>query len=199
MKKICLLTMALFAASVLLLPVRSQDAAKKPASPMPGAGPAAALLKQWSEIGRKLIGMAEDFPEAKYNFKAAPTANTFAERLIHAAAANYYFINLANGQKPPGEEDPPRAQFKDKAALVAYVKKSFADGAAAINAKGDRGILESVVDPFAQDNPSQAGKEQIRLVDLAYSLNEHSGEVYGQLSVYYRVAGLIPPQSRPKK
>jgi DinB superfamily len=147
--------------------------------------------------GRKLIAMAEDFPEEKYDFKAAPTARSFAERLIHAAAANYYFTNLALGQKPPAEEDPPRAQFKNKAAVVAYVKKSFADGVTAIKAKGDGGILESVVDPFAQDNPNQAGKEQIRLIDLAHSLDEHSGEVYGQLSVYYRVAGLIPPESRP--
>jgi uncharacterized damage-inducible protein DinB len=194
-----LLTMLLFATSVLLLPAQAQEAAKKAASPEPVAGPSAALLKQWNEIGRKLIAMAEDFPEDKYDFKAAPTAHSFAQRLIHAAAANYYFTNLAAGQKPPGEEDPPRAQFKNKAAIVVYVKKSFAEGAAAIKAKGDKGILEPVVDPFAQDNPAQAGKSQIRLVDLAHSLNEHSGEVYGQLSVYYRVAGLIPPESRPKK
>ena len=57
-------------------------------------------------------------------------SRSFAERLIHAAAANYYFTNLAVGQKPPGEEDPPRAQFRNKAAMVAYVKKSFADGVA---------------------------------------------------------------------
>jgi hypothetical protein len=25
------------------------------------------------------------------------------------------------------------------------------------------------------------------------------GEHYGQLAVYYRVAGLVPPESRPKK
>ena len=198
MKRICLLTVVVCAAIGLLLPARAQEPAKK-AAPTSPPGPSGALLKQWNEIGRKLIAMAEDFPEDKYDLKAAPTARTFAERLIHAAAANYYFTNLAIGQKAPGEEDPPRAQFKNKVALVAYVKKSFADGAAAIKGRGDKGIVESVVDPFAQDNPSQAGKEQIRLIDLAYSLNEHSGEVYGQLSVYYRVAGLIPPESRPKK
>jgi uncharacterized damage-inducible protein DinB len=199
MKKTHLLVVLLFAAGALVLPACAQEAAKKTESPKPAAGPSGALLKQWNEIGRKLIAMAEDFPEGKYDFKAAPTARSFAERLIHAAAANYFFTNLAQGQKAPGEEDPPRAQFKDKAAVVAYVKKSFADGAAAIKAKGDKGILESVVDPFAEDRPELAGKEQIRLIDLAHSLNEHSGEVYGQLSVYYRVAGLIPPESRPKK
>jgi uncharacterized damage-inducible protein DinB len=178
---------------------RAQETAKKAAPPAPAPGPSAAALAQWNEIGRKLIAMAEDFPPDKYDFKPAAGAGSFAQRMIHAAAANYYFTNLALGQKPPAEEEPPLKQFADRAALVAYVKKSFADGAAAIQSKGDKGILESVVDPFAQDNPNQAGKSQIRLIDLAHSLNEHSGEVYGQLTVYYRVAGMIPPESRPKK
>jgi hypothetical protein len=114
---------------------------------------------------------------------------SFAERLIHAASANYFFINSALGQKLPGDEDTPRAQFKNKAAIVAYAKKSFADGAAAIKSKGDGGISDLVVDPFGYDDPQHAGKAQIRLSDLAHNLIEHSGEVYGQLSVYYRVAG----------
>jgi hypothetical protein len=201
-KSIRLLTV--LSASVLLVlavhvPAHAQDATKKSTAPNPAASPSAGLLKQWNNIGRKLIAMSEDYPEDKYDTKAAPTTGTFAQRLIHAAAANYYFTNLANGQKAPGEEDPPRKQFKDKAAIVAYVKKSFADGAAAIKSKGDKGMSTLLVDPFAEDNPANAGKEQIRLEDLAYSLVEHSGEVYGQLSVYYRVAGSIPPESRPKK
>ena len=31
------------------------------------------------------------------------------------------------------------------------------------------------------------------------SVIEHSGEHYGQLVVYYRINGLVPPESRPKK
>jgi uncharacterized damage-inducible protein DinB len=195
MKKPAILLVALLAAAPLAFPVRSQDAKKAAAKSAPG--PSEGLLKQWNNIGRKLIAMAEDFPSDKYDFKAAPTTRSFADRLIHAAAANYYFTNLALGQKPPTEEEPPRGQFKDKAALIAYVKKSFADGAAAIKAKGDKGLNDSVVDPFAEDSPENAGKEQIRLVDLAYSLVEHSGECYGQLTVYYRAAGIVPPESRP--
>jgi hypothetical protein len=186
-------------AILFVLPAYAQDSAKNAASPNLAASPSAALLKQWNEIGRKLIAMAEDFPEAKYDFKAAPSTGTFAERMIHGAAANYFFTNIALGQKQPSEEDPPRAQFKNKAAIVAYVKKSFADGAVEIKSKGDKGISALVIDPFAQDIPASAGKEQIRLGDLAFGIVEHSGEVYGQLSVYYRVAGMIPPESRPKK
>ena len=189
----------LFVSTLLVLPGYAQDAAKKMATPNPAASPSAGVLKQWNEIGRKLIAMAEDFPEDKYDFKAAASTRTFAERMIHGAAANYYFTNMARGQKPPAGEDPPRAQFKNKAAVVAYVKKSFADGAAAIKSQGDKGMSHLVVDPFAADIPENAGKEQIRLGDLAYGLIEHSGEVYGQLCIYYRVAGMIPPESRLKK
>ena len=41
--------------------------------------------------------------------------------------------------------------------------------------------------------------QQTRVSDMAWSLLEHSGEHYGQLVVYYRIAGLVPPESRPKK
>ena len=195
MKPARLLTV-FFANIFFLLPLGAQE---KATSPNPAASQSAGLLKQWNNIGRKLIAMAEDYPEDKYDTKAAPTAGTFAQRMIHAAAANYFFTNLANGQKAPSDEDPPRKQFKDKAAIVAYVKKSFADGAAAIKSQGDKGMSALVVDPFAEDNPANANKEQIRLEDLAYSLVEHSGECYGQLTVYYRVGSSIPPESRPKK
>jgi len=195
MKKPAIMVLALVVATLFATRALSQDSKKAEAKPAPGASEG--LLTQWNNIGRKLIAMAEDFPSDKYDFKAAPATRSFADRLIHAAAANYYFTNLANGQKPPTEEEPPRSQFKDKAALIAYVKKSFADGAAAIKAKGDKGLSDSVIDPFAEDNPQNAGKDQIRLVDLAYSLVEHSGEVYGQLTVYYRAAGIVPPESRP--
>jgi len=107
------------------------------------------------------------------------------------AAVNYFFTNPATGQKAPPEEDPKREQFKTKADVAAFVKKSFGDGAAAIKAKGDKGMSDLVVDAFAN--------QQVRVSDLAYGLIEHSGEIYGQLVVYYRVAGMVPPESRPKK
>lgn len=197
MRRIGVLT-CLLALATVTAAARTQEAAKK-AAMLPAPGASAALLKQWNDIGRKLIAMAEDFPSDKFDFKAAPSSATFAERLLHAAAANYFFTNVALGQKPPTDAEafPSRAQFKDKTAIIAYVKKSFADGAAAIKSKGDSGLAASVVDPFAQDNLANAGKEQIRLVDLGYGLVEHSGECYGQLTVYYRTAGMVPPESRP--
>jgi uncharacterized damage-inducible protein DinB len=152
--------------------------------------PSQAVLESWNDIGRKLIAMAEDFPEDKYDFKPTPAQRSFAENLLHAAGANYFLTNSLKGEKLP-EGDPKREQYKTKADVVAFVKKSFADGAAALKAKGDGGMNDMLADPFSKD--------KARVYDFAYGFIEHDGEHYGQLVVYYRVAGLVPPESRPKK
>ncbi len=151
--------------------------------------PSQAVLEAWNDVGRKLIAMAEDFPEDKYDFKPVPSERTFAEQLLHVAGSNDLFTAVARGEKPVDDES--RAHYKTKVAVVAYVKKSFADGAAVVQSKGDAGMSQTVVDSESH--------ETVPLADLAYGLIEHSGEHYGQLVVYYRVAGLVPPESRPKK
>jgi uncharacterized damage-inducible protein DinB len=182
------LTLAAATLASLAISAQAQDKkdAVKPADP-----PSKVLLDSWNDIGRKLIAMAEDFPEDKYEFKPTPAQRSFSEQLIHAAGANYFFTNAVTGDKTSPEDLMKRDRYKDKAAIVAFVKKAFADGAAVIQAKGDHGINDLIVDPFAH--------QQVRVVDFAYGFIEHSGEHYGQLVVYYRLSGLVPPESRPKK
>jgi uncharacterized damage-inducible protein DinB len=191
MKKVISIAALILAAGILAPPAPAQEMAKKDAAPKPAVSPSQAVLDSWNDVGRKLTAMAEDFPEDKYDFKTTPAQRSFAEQLLHAAGANYFFTNLALGQKPPAEEDPKRDQYKTKADVVAFVKKSFTDGAAAIKAKGDKGMADLVTDPDSN--------QQVRVSDMAYGFIEHSGEHYGQLAVYYRVAGLVPPESRPNK
>lgn len=179
----------LMAAVLSTSPAFAQQNTKKSAKPP--LTTQKAVLDQWNDIGRKLIAMAEDFPEDKYDFKPTPAQQTFGQRLLHAANVNYFFTNVVLGQKPPSMEDANREAYKTKADIAAYVKKSFADGAAAITQAGEGGMNKLVTDPFSQD--------RVRVSDFAYGFTEHSGEIYGQLAVYYRVAGLVPPESRPKK
>jgi uncharacterized damage-inducible protein DinB len=191
MKNAAWVAVAILAVASLAVSARAQQAPKKDTAVKPAPSPSQAVLEAWNDIGRKLIAMAEDFPEDKYDFKPTPAQRSFAEQLLHAAYANYFFTNLALGEKLPAPADPKRDQYKTKADVAAFVKKSFADGAAAIKAKGDKGMSETVTDPF--------GQQQTRLYDFAYGLIEHDGEHYGQLAVYYRVASLVPPESRPRK
>ncbi len=179
----------LFALVLAALPALAQEA-KKAAPPKPAPSPSQAVLESWNEIGRKLIAIAEDLPEDKYDYKPNPESRTFVAQLIHVAGSMYYFTDIAQGKKPRYPDDPKRDELQTKAQIVAFVKKCVQDGADVIKAKGDRGLNESV---------AAGGPHLDRLYDLAYGLIEHSGEHYGQLVVYYRINGMVPPESRPKK
>src|SRR5512138_998795 len=139
MKRFPFLAIALLV-SLFAFSAHAQDATKKQAAVKPADPQLKVVLDSWNDIGRKLTAMAEDFPEDKYDFKPTPAQRSFAEQLLHAAGANYYFTNAAMGIKLPAAEDPKRDQYKTKAGIVAFVKKSFADGAAAIQSKGEKGL-----------------------------------------------------------
>src|SRR5271166_3555955 len=188
MKRIPFLAIVLLAFAFL---APAQEAMKKDAAVKPADPELKVVLDSWNDIGRKLTAMAEDFPEDKYDFKPTPAQRSFREQLVHGAGANYYFTNPAMGKNPPSDDDMKADRFKTKAEVVAFVKKAFADGAAAIQAKGDKGMNDLIVDPFAH--------QYVRIYDFAYGFIEHSGEHYGQLVGYYRLSGLVPPESRPKK
>ena len=160
-------------------PLRAQTATPTPADE---------LLASWNDIGRKLVTMAEDFPESKYEFKPTPQSRTFAAQLLHVAGTNYAYVNALAGKiMGPEDSDPSRSVYKTKADVVAVLKKSFADGAALIKEHANQ-LNRIITDP-------DSGRPSSELVSWLNDC-EHSGEHYGQLVVYYRVNGLVPPESR---
>jgi hypothetical protein len=188
MKRFSRFALVWFAVCFAMAPLRAQEAPKK--APGPAPSPSEAVLESWNDIGRKLIAMAGDFPEDKFSFKPQADSRTFVANIVHASASMYYFTDTAAGKKPRYADDPKDVSVKTRAELVAFVKKCVEDGAAEIKAKGDKGLTEAV---------DVGDKHLDRLYDVAYGLIEHSGEHYGQLVVYYRANGLVPPESRPKK
>ncbi len=189
MKRVAYVAAVCLAAVLSAIPVVAQSDAKKE-PPKPALGPSAAVLDQWNDIGRKLVAIAEDLPEDKYDYKPNPDSRTFVANLLHAAGSMYFFTDPAQGKKSRYGDDPKRDELKTKAQIVAFVKKCVEDGADVIKSKGDAGMATGI---------DAGGKRLYRVDELAYGLIEHSGEHYGQLVVYYRANGLVPPESRPKK
>src|SRR5438445_800515 len=132
------------ATGLVVLPAVAQEAAKKE-PPKPAPSPSQAVLEQWNEIGRKLIIIAEDLPEDKYDYKPNPDSRTFRAVLLHVSASMYYFTDFALGQKPRYPDDPKPADLKinSKADLVAFVKKCVQEGAQRA-ARPTRSAVESV-------------------------------------------------------
>lgn len=173
------------------VPALAQDKPSKQ-PPEPAAGAATETLALWNDIGRKLITMAEDFPEDKYDFRPNKDVRTFAEQLLHIAGTNYELISAVKGTKVgPGTEDPPRQTYKTKADVVGLLKKSVEDGSALIKEKGDAGLARAVKYPY--------GNRMVTCSFIWMETAEHAGEHYGQLVVYYRLNGIVPPASRPRK
>ena len=135
------------------------------------------MLEQWNEIERKLNAMASDMPEDKYDYSPDPKVRTFAQVLLHVSFWNQYVAKTARGEKAVGKlNELPRAQYPQKADVVGVLNSSFEDAKKALMGQTDEQFLKNI--------------------GLWSSFLEHSGEHYGQLVVYYRLNGLVPPESR---
>src|SRR5713101_7473002 len=149
------------------------------------------MLDRWNDIGNKLIAMAQDFPEDKYDFKLQKDERTFALNLLHAAALDFVLIRRISGSNigpdfGPGD-NPTRDVFKTKADVVKFVQEAIADGAQVIQRQGNAGL----------DNTSKfLGNRLAHNSSIWTFAIEHSGEHYGQLVVYYRANNRVPPDSR---
>jgi uncharacterized damage-inducible protein DinB len=160
-------------------------------APRPARSRSEEMLDRWNDIGNKLVAMAQDFPEDKYDFKLQKDERTFAQNLLHAAALDFVLIRRVSGSNlgPDfGEGDnPSRDVFKTKADVVKFVQEAVADGARVIQQQGDAGL----------DKTSKfLGNRLAHNSSIWTFAIEHSGEHYGQLVVYYRANNLVPPYSR---
>lgn len=154
-------------------------------------------LEWWNQIGKKLIAMAKDFPEDKYDFKVQKDQRTFAENLVHLAAVDYDIVSRVAGSHVgpdfgKDKHDPPPDMYKTKADVVKLLEDAVAAGAKVIQEQGDAGIDRT--QPFGWET----GRHVVRNSYIWLSGIEHSSEHFGQLVVYYRANNLVPPESRPR-
>jgi hypothetical protein len=89
-----------------------------------------------------------------------------------------------------GNDDSLRKKYPAKTDIVKYLKQPVADGAELIAVQGESGLTREVKYPWAN--------QMVHASFCWWSILWHAGDHYGQL-VYYRVNGMIPPASRPRK
>ncbi len=158
--------------------------------PGPARSRADEMVNRWNDIGNKLIAMAQDFPEDKYDFKLQKDERTFALNLLHAAALDFVVLRRVSGTNLGPDfgdgDNPTREAFKTKADVVKFVQEAVADGAKVIQEQGDAGL----------DKTTPFGSRLAHNSSIWTFAIEHSGEHYGQLVVYYRANNLVPPDSR---
>jgi len=135
------------------------------------------LLNRWTEIGDKMTKLAEEFPVDRYDARPAADVRSFAEQLRHVAFWNRYVQKTLRREEADGQANElPASSYPSKPKIVKVLRSTFAD----------------VAKEFGAMNGSAGSAD----VDTMISFIEHSGEHYGQLVMYARLNGVVPPASR---
>lgn len=182
-------TGSILACSLLAMVVTLGHSQPSPAKPAVGTvmTPAATYGKLLDLLSKELVDAAEAMPEDKFNF--APTqgefkgVRNFGEQVKHVAEANWYFFG-----GPDMTQDQAKAKqaaiekLTTKAEIVQALKDSLAQGHSFIN-----GITAE--NAFVMTNNGTRG-------GMAAFGIAHMMDHYGQLVVYLRMNGIVPPASR---
>ena len=154
-----------------------------------GRGPACTNLAcdmqtSWAQSAQQLTAIADAMPEDKWNFKSTPAQRSFGEQVMHIVQVDSKLLALLGGKTPAPQIN---MSATSKADTMAALKQSFAYGDAVIKEFDDQGLLERVPGGFL-------GASTSRVRIIAFLLG-HSQDIYGQMAVYLRLNGVIPPAS----
>jgi uncharacterized damage-inducible protein DinB len=147
-----------------------------------------------TNLENEFVPAADAMPEDKYAF--APTSGefkgvrTFAQQVKHVAAVNYVLGAAILEEKPPtdtGGEKGPDA-VTSKADIMKFLKDSFVYAHKAAATINDKNVVSNIKDPFGEGTTTRLG--------MATAVAWHGFDHYGQVVVYLRMNGIVPPASR---
>jgi uncharacterized damage-inducible protein DinB len=145
----------------------------------------------WHDIEHDFTALAEAMPEDKWSFKPTQgefkNVRTFGEQVKHVACGNEAWAKKILGEKPPARCDlggPNPA--KSKAEVLAYLKESFKTIDKVIAETDDKNLMQATPGPYWGAN---------RLSSLTATV-WHISDHYGQLVIYLRMNGIVPPASK---
>src|SRR5262249_12919308 len=129
---------------------------------------------------------ADEMAGADYSFKASPAERTYGEIVGHIADVQLALCGKAKGEQKKGE---------------AGAKTTKADLAAALKGSFDYcdGVYNGLTDADAASMVSFFGpQKRTKLAVLNFNIS-HDNEMYGQMVVYLRIKGLVPPSSQRRQ
>ena len=145
------------------------------------------LKSSYNGIKNNLTKAAEEMPEADYSFKATPEERTYDAMVGHVADVQMALCGNAQGEHKMGDAEKTKTS---KADLVAALKASFDYCDSAYDGMTDADAAKMV--------PLFGPRKATKLAVLNFNLT-HDQEMYGQMAVYLRLKGLVPPSSQRRQ
>ena len=147
------------------------------------------VKRDYKVIRDYFIRAAEKMPESNYGFKPSPDVRTFAQQIAHIADDQYNLCAPARGETRKAAYTAIEDTLSQKADLVSALKDAFTYCDTAYDALTDANGGEQSADPH---------KPRTRLGWLNWNL-WHTWEHYGNVVVYLRMKGLVPPSSERRR
>lgn len=170
-----------------------------PAQESAPAKPAVGTPQAPSQIYGKLLGLmekefvsaAEAMPDDKFDFAPPASAGdfkgvrSFSGQLKHVAEANYFFFGGNMSEADGKAKNDAIEKLTSKADILQALKDSFT-------------LAHSYVDGITPENAFVTTEHGTRAGMASFGL-AHMMDHYGQMVVYLRMNGVIPPASRDNK
>src|SRR6266446_10113191 len=157
-------------------------------TPAPPSFPATSFLTPtkatWESTRTLVLGIAGSVPEDKYDFKPTPAVRTFREILLHLIGENYTFFSRVSG-----ENLGSNARFdtlKSRAEIMKALRESYDYGGRVWEGLTEEKALEMVA--------GRGGQQTQRWAAILGVIHDNMNH-YGNLVVYLRLNGIVPPRS----
>jgi uncharacterized damage-inducible protein DinB len=135
----------------------------------------------WESTRNLVMGIVEIMPEDKYDFRPTPNVRTFRDNVIHLVAENYLFFGRVAGENLGN----PAQNLKTRDELIKALRESYDYGA-----KVWAGLTEEKAREMIEVRGQQVQRWSAILAAIQDNMNH-----YGNLVVYVRLNGLVPPRS----
>jgi uncharacterized damage-inducible protein DinB len=157
----------------------------------PPAGPTITTLAgdvqaEWATQKELLVNAADAMPDDKFGYKPTPAQRSYGEQIMHVVQANQFLVGMLGGKTPA-----PAINLKaaTKAEVMTALRQSMDYWEVVLKEFTDQQLNERVA------TPPDFGTSASRL-RLFYLSITHSLDIYGQMVVYLRLNGIVPPASR---
>ena len=160
--------------------------------------PGSLLDAQLGSVEKEVVSLAEAMPADKFSY--APTqgefkgVRTFAQQAKHIASTNWGVCSSALNEKSPtdtGENEKGPDSITTKDQILKYLKDSFT-----YCHKAETAITKDNI----TDMSGFMGGDKPKRARLYWANIPiwHTFDHYGQMVVYARMNGIVPPASRPQ-
>jgi uncharacterized damage-inducible protein DinB len=144
-------------------------------------------LNDWTSQKDTMMKIAEAMPADKYGYKSTAPQRTFGEQILHVAEANVIQMGRL-GFKAAAPAINMKAT--SKAEILKALSDSFDYGTAALKEQTDQTMLQMAdASRFSFGGPSTRAR-------VVFFVIGHTWDIYGQMAVYLRLNGIVPPASQ---